>query len=688
MIEITLKNCNSIDDGKITIINNGLNIKYGINGTGKSTIAKAILYTVEQPDNLKLLTQFKYKDGDSLPLVSGIDDIKSIMIFDENYINNFIFKKDEIIENSFDIFIKNDSYIKTEKEIDDFISGIKDEFEKNKELDELITNLNVISTSFGKKSTLKGIAKSSKFYKGLSKGNNLSEVPSEVIEYEKFIKNKKNTQWITWQSKGNEYLEIDNCCPFCTGDISNKTSKISKISKIYEPKSFEFLVNILDMLSEYGDYFNPSSREKLKSITQSRTNITKEEELVLKEVKDQIDIIIDKLISLKRLNHVSFTNDVKVNDKIKQLEINLDLLSHFKSERVENVISGLNNSLNEIKNKVNELQKKVGIHKNNIKRLVNKNKVDINNFLINAGYKYNVYFDDNANIKLKHIDSDLSITNGNQHLSYGEKNAFSMLLFMYECIAKNPDLIVLDDPISSFDKNKKYAIMKKLFNDKNSLKDKTVLMLTHDFEPIVDFFKIKKTNNIKNQAHLISTRKGLMEENKINEEDILTFMDVCDLNIERNENIIIKIIYLRRKHDAMNKQDNAYQLLSSVIHKRNEPQFKCDGELRPMLDPEIERAQEQIRNSIPNFNYKECIEIVSNDQVMIELFNNAKNDYEKLQLFRIITKLENVNNNVLHKYINETFHIENDHISQLDPHKYNLVPDFIIDECESIIKNK
>lgn len=442
------------------------------------------------------------------------------------------------------------------------------------------------------------------------------------------------------------------------------------------------------MLSEYGAYFNSSSREKLKSITQSRTNITREEELVLKEVKDQIDIIIDKLISLKRLNHVSFTNDIKVNDKIKQLEINLDLLSHFKSERVENVISGLNNSLNEIKNKVNELQKKVGIHKNNIKKLVNKNKVDINNFLINAGYKYNVYFDDNANIKLKHIDSDLSITNGNQHLSYGEKNAFSMLLFMYECIAKNPDLIVLDDPISSFDKNKKYAIMKKLFNDKNSLKDKTVLMLTHDFEPIVDFFKIKKTNNIKNQAHLISTRKGLMEENKINEEDILTFMDVCDLNIERNENIIIKIIYLRRKHDAMNKQDNAYQLLSSVIHKRNEPQFKCDGELRPMLDPEIERAQEQIRNSIPNFNYRECIEIVSNDQVMIELFNNAKNDYEKLQLFRIITKLENVNNNVLHKYINETFHIENDHISQLDPHKYNLVPDFIIDECESIIKNK
>jgi hypothetical protein len=34
---------------------------------------------------------------------------------------------------------------------------------------------------------------------------------------------------------------------------------------------------------------------------------------------------------------------------------------------------------------------------------------------------------------------------------------------MYEVISKNPDLVVLDDPISSFDDNKKYAIMHTLF---------------------------------------------------------------------------------------------------------------------------------------------------------------------------------------------------------------------------------
>jgi len=57
---------------------------------------------------------------------------------------------------------------------------------------------------------------------------------------------------------------------------------------------------------------------------------------------------------------------------------------------------------------------------------------------------------------------------------------------MFEVVSKQPDLIVLDDPISSFDKNKKFAILNMLFNQDESLKQRTVLMLTHDFEPIID----------------------------------------------------------------------------------------------------------------------------------------------------------------------------------------------------------
>ena len=42
MYHVEVKNCNSILKGNIKVKEGKLNIKYGINGTGKTTIAKAI----------------------------------------------------------------------------------------------------------------------------------------------------------------------------------------------------------------------------------------------------------------------------------------------------------------------------------------------------------------------------------------------------------------------------------------------------------------------------------------------------------------------------------------------------------------------------------------------------------------------------------------------------------------------
>ena len=41
-MEIQINNCNNISEGTISIVENRLNIRYAINGTGKSTISKAI----------------------------------------------------------------------------------------------------------------------------------------------------------------------------------------------------------------------------------------------------------------------------------------------------------------------------------------------------------------------------------------------------------------------------------------------------------------------------------------------------------------------------------------------------------------------------------------------------------------------------------------------------------------------
>ncbi len=46
MYQIKVENCNNIREGMINIVLNKLNIKYGINGTGKTTLAKAIQFAI------------------------------------------------------------------------------------------------------------------------------------------------------------------------------------------------------------------------------------------------------------------------------------------------------------------------------------------------------------------------------------------------------------------------------------------------------------------------------------------------------------------------------------------------------------------------------------------------------------------------------------------------------------------
>lgn len=70
--------------------------------------------------------------------------------------------------------------------------------------------------------------------------------------------------------------------------------------------------------------------------------------------------------------------------------------------------------------------------------------------------------------------------------------------------------------------------------------------------------------------------------------------------------------------------------------------------------------------------------------LMKELYHNSASNYEKLQIYRIMFN-DNNSNSVIRKFVNETFHIENDYLFQLNPCEYDTVPQYIIDECNKEI---
>lgn len=64
---LKIKNCNNIDSAEIKIEPEKLNIKYAINGTGKSTIVKAITaFCYDDAQKKAELVPFKYRDKDDV----------------------------------------------------------------------------------------------------------------------------------------------------------------------------------------------------------------------------------------------------------------------------------------------------------------------------------------------------------------------------------------------------------------------------------------------------------------------------------------------------------------------------------------------------------------------------------------------------------------------------------------------
>jgi len=257
---------------------------------------------------------------------------------------------------------------------------------------------------------------------------------------------------------------------------------------------------------------------------------------------------------------------------------------------------------------------------------------------------------------------------------------------------KNPDLIILDDPISSFDKNKKYAILEMLFRrDTDScLKKKTVLMLTHDVEPVIDTIKsLSRKFNNQTSASFLKLSSGKIEEQAIAKGDIQTFTQICKSALESEKDEIIKLIYLRRHYEISDDKGDAYQVLSNLLHKREratdtrEPKEE-NGHHPVINEDKFEAGCADIKSQVTDFSYTDILQRISDTNTLKSLYETCQNGYEKLQIFRFFDL--DVQNSVIQKFINETYHIENEFICQLAPAKFDIIPEYVIEECNKTLE--
>jgi energy-coupling factor transporter ATP-binding protein EcfA2 len=693
--QITIKNCNSIGEAAISLRPGSLNIKYGPNGLGKSTIARALTLRTEGEGSLEELTPFKHRADDDgpRPEVTGAESISTVLTFNETYVSQFVFQRDEVLKNSFEIFINTDEYQQGLKDIASMFEALKETFTEETEFDEALTSFKELHGTFNL-TKAGALAKTSKGYKALGMGGKLNNIPKPLLGYKGFIESEDPANWILWQSKGKAFLELSDNCPFCSIESVNKATA-TQVSVEYESAAVKNMGVLRSVIEKLGRYFEPTYLAQLEEITTSIKELTPEQSTFLVILRTQIETLLRKLSAVRALSFHALQAEDNVAEVLEELKIDLKLLHALNSEATVSVVALINGKLDEVGGQISDVKRRIGVQKTRVAKLIRDNQKAINDFLDSAGYRYSVRIEareDSYRMLLEHQDAPGHLESAASHLSYGEKNAFALILFMHHVQRAKPDLIVLDDPISSFDKTKKFAILHQLFHGPNSLRYTTSLLLTHDIEPAIDMVRSGTSGKFKEVApvvHFLTGRSGTVTETPIYAADIKTFSQVCESNIASANDPIIKCIYLRRLLEIHGSRGVGYQLLSNLVHLRDVPIRKSAAEDdTEMAREEVAEATKEIQKFIPDFDYAHLLSELRDTQGLQGKFHGTDVGYEKVQLFRIMSELHPAvlkGDDVFTKFVNESYHIENEYVMQLNPKDFDSVPEYVIAACTELL---
>lgn len=698
---VKIENCNNITDCNFNITDDLLNIKYAINGTGKSTIAQAIKLSVDGK-SLNELMPFGAKaknDKNITPRISGLP-YNNIAIFDEAYLKGYVYQKSELLKNTFDVMIQSQKYNELKEQIDEQLKDIKNVTEekpnlsKIEEITKALCDMLVINSS---QATLSRRVKGVKSLLEEKKGA-LFNAPDELKEFSPFITDEKSSEWAAWKFKGISSFGAKGICPYCASKEDEHKKKQEKIfQESFNEDSIIFSNKLKGYLERLSSYINP---DKINALLNS-IDITTERsvlEMQLFKLRSEADYLSKRLYVLSHFNGYSINqnNMDDFENKFKEMRIRIDMLDFFNTSEFLEEIKPLNAQVDKTLTMIGNLKGEVAKFHRYLKDTVIARKKDVNEFLMSAGFNYvfDIIVEENetahAILKYKDSEVDIEVDNPDKHLSWGEKNAFALLLFMYDAISRDADLIILDDPISSFDSNKKYAIMNRIFKTgdrNNSLYQKTVLMLTHDFEPIIDYIQVGgKISGDSVKAHYLCNNKGYVKEIQIKKNEDICPSILLMQNLAKDNTLPISVrIGCLRKYieytEGEFKTHNGYNLLSSLIHGRNHPTNDNEGSVI-MEETQIAEAVKYIKNYINDFNYDEILQKQEGNNLIDEYKQQTNNNFKLLILRNYIEqnksareRLKNFHE-VLRKFVDETYHIENDYLYSLDIRKFDIIPEY------------
>jgi ABC-type molybdenum transport system ATPase subunit/photorepair protein PhrA len=613
-VNIKIQNCNNIKYGEIPIGINKLNILFGCNGTGKTTIARAV-YLKSKDQQLSELIPFGIENEVTQPSIEGLDD-ESILIFDDNYVNQYVYQPKTLIKDAFEVLIRSSEYDSAKEAIDNALLNIKTTITDKQEIINLQSQISSLIN------TIKFTSKSKIAKRGGTKGilegkGAYFNPPKELSELMPFFEDNSVSKWASWRLQGYDQFGQKGLCPYCSTGDNEKTETINKVFiDSFDKASVETASAIIKVLESLKPYLDERKTTELFSLFGVKEDLSVLETQLTK-LRAEANYLDERLTTITSFNGASVDRDSVRDLENKLASMKIDTRScdsYFTTDLIMSEIDKINSEVDSLLEKVDRLKEEIGRYNYFIQNKIKDRKQDINDFLRLAGFKYffevEVEGENSARALLKYIlpdgkQSDNQSTG--KQLSWGEKHSFALILFMFDAIRSDAKLIILDDPISSFDSNKKYAIINRLFktgDKENSLYERTVLILTHDFEPVIDYIQTHSGRqtpvsvcanyfeNINGQLHTTPIRK---------KNDLMSSVVLMkELSIDEKIDISARIGCLRKfiEHQYINpkEESHAYNILSSLIHGRYKPTSDTEG-IHELTDEQFSNGENYIINS-------------------------------------------------------------------------------------------
>lgn len=697
-MNVVIENCRSIDNASISIEPGKLNVKFAPNGTGKSTIAKALVSTVSESIGPGLVPFKWLKQGSAEEhpfTVNGLNGVASVEVFDEGYVQSVVFQQDSLFPGSFEAFVRTPEFINTENRLREQLGAMVELSEREDvrklaaDLESFLANL-VGNSGLDRNKMPKG---SSPVVKALRDGNTWEHEDPLLTPFKPILGQGPFKKWAAWHKQGRDYLSLmEGVCPYCGLPTSDAEKRIDAVGDSFDSTKVGNIEKTINALSVGGEYLSETANRKINAIVDSPDPITDQEKGFIGKVVQDAQLIINTLARLRTVSSYFVLSSVDdLNERLSNCKIDIALVDSFDSSSCSALAAEINRAVEDAMTNAGKLKGLVNRQKSKLAVALKGRCEEINSFLAEAGYPYSVSIpgaeDGKCSVRLVHT-SLWEVPDSREALSYGEKNAFALVFFAYECMSKKPDLVILDDPISSFDGAKRYALLNMLFLGgigEATLKGKTVLLLTHDYGTLFDIEHTHKSAfQPSANSCVLSCTDGVINETVVAANDMILADNLYERLAKSSGALIVKLVYARKVLEVRDDKGDAYDVVSSLFHHRPTP-MRIDN--TSMKTAEIFNGVANLEAIVgESIDYNDLLETIKDPTKMLAIFDASSSNYEKLQLARIATEAC-TDDKVLKERMDESVHVGNGFLYQLDPTRFELVPSQLVERCRDEIVN-